>query len=103
MTVAYTSQQVMERRKARVDDVAKRAEYRKAHGLDQGDKADWFGGWTAKTDAEMNGPALRTDVAENVLPKDAELQGELDAPVASAISDINVERVSRRPKWFGIW
>lgn len=103
LTTAYNTQQVMERRKAKIDDVQKRSNYRKAHGLDTGDKAGLFGGWTAKTDAELMGPALRTSDVEEALPKDVELQGELDAPAATAISDISTAKVKSRPKWFGIW
>lgn len=38
-----------------MEDVEKRSEYRKAHGLD---KDEGFGGWTAKTNDELLGPAV---------------------------------------------
>lgn len=55
LTESHRSAEVAEKRKRRVDDVVRRSEYRKAHGLDadQG-----LGGWTAKTDEESLGPAL---------------------------------------------
>ncbi|KAJ9132609.1 hypothetical protein NKR23_g11124 [Pleurostoma richardsiae] len=55
LTEAHQSAIVAEKRKQRVDDVVKRSEYRKAHGLEQ---EGFFGGWTAKTDAESLGPAI---------------------------------------------
>jgi hypothetical protein len=54
---AHNSAIVAEKRKRRVDDVVKRSEYRKAHGLD---RVQGLGGWTAKTDAESLGPAIPT-------------------------------------------
>ena len=74
MHTAYISAQTAERRKQNVEDVRKRSEYRKAHGLD---KEGVFGGWTAKTDEESLGPALR----EGGVP--AAAAADLDAsPVA---------------------
>lgn len=58
--VAYVSAQTAEKRKQKVDDVKKRSDYRKAHGLDQAE-GGLFGGWTAKGDDETMGPALRQD------------------------------------------
>jgi len=55
LTEAQRSTEVAEKRKQRVDDVAKRSQYRKAHGLDT---EQGFGAWTAKSDAESLGPAL---------------------------------------------
>lgn len=55
LSEAHNSAIVAEKRKRRVDDVVKRSEYRKAHGLEEEGR---FGSWTAKTDAEALGPAL---------------------------------------------
>ena len=41
---AHQSAETAERRKRKVEDVEKRAEYRKAHGLE----GEGLGGWTAK-------------------------------------------------------
>lgn len=78
----------MEKRKQQTDDVARRAEYRKAHGLDSGEKAGLFGGWTARSDDQMLGPAPRTgyDPATNT-----------DLPIEAPVS------VPERKKWLGIW
>ena len=53
MHVQYISSVTAEKRKQKVDDIAKRSEYRRAHGLeaplgleDEGEEG--FGGWTAR-------------------------------------------------------
>lgn len=55
LSEAHNAAIVQEKRRRRVDDVVKRSEYRKAHGLED---QQGFGGWTAKTEAESMGPAL---------------------------------------------
>jgi len=90
LNTAHTTAETQERRKRKVEDVAKRAAYRKAHGLDQN---EGFGGWTAKTDGQSLGPAIPIgDV------KDEEIVAET-APV------LEQEVRQRRPvkKWLGIW
>ncbi|QIX02253.1 hypothetical protein AMS68_007770 [Peltaster fructicola] len=91
----WNTENVMEKRKASVDDVQKRAEYRKAHGLDAGDKAGMFGGWTAKTDAEMMGPGLKTGTADS---NAAEINAVLEVP---AVTELPSEPAPK--KWLGIW
>ena len=54
LDVEHTSAITAERRRKKADDVRKRAEYRKAHGLDQN---QGFGGWTSKEVEESH--ALR--------------------------------------------
>ncbi|KAG8160510.1 hypothetical protein KVR01_010046 [Diaporthe batatas] len=49
LTQLHNSAIVAEKRKKNVDDVVKRAEYRKAHGLD---KEGGFGNWTARDDPQ---------------------------------------------------
>lgn len=49
LTQLHNSAIVAEKRKKNVDDVVKRAEYRKAHGLE---KEGGFGNWTAKDDPQ---------------------------------------------------
>ncbi|TVY29729.1 hypothetical protein LHYA1_G000953 [Lachnellula hyalina] len=56
LTSDYNTQETIERRRARVEDVAKRDAYRKAHGMD---KQQGFGGWTAKSDDEVLGSGMR--------------------------------------------
>lgn len=92
LTTDYNTAETMERRKRKVEDVQKRAAYRKAHGLDTD---EGFGGWTAKTEAETLGPSIPvSDVVEA-----AERQGE--APIAEQ----QVVRQEKKPlkKWLGIW
>lgn len=74
----------MEKRTRKVEDVAKRAQFRKAHGLDQSHS---FGGWTAKTDEESLGPAIGIEGANE------------------AADGVEEPARVRRPikKWFGIW
>lgn len=53
----HISAETNEKRRNMADDVQKRSRYRKAHGLE---KEQGLLGWTAKTDAELLGPALPT-------------------------------------------
>lgn len=53
LTVLHESSVAAEMRKKKVDDVAKRSEYRKAHGLEQ---KGGFGNWTAREDRSMSEP-----------------------------------------------
>ncbi len=82
----------MEKRKKKVEDVAKRAEYRKAHGLD---KDEGFGGWTAKSDEALLGPGipigdhLPPDVAEELEKHKPQPQPQIEKPTVK--------------KWLGIW
>ncbi|KAJ9648007.1 hypothetical protein H2199_001784 [Coniosporium tulheliwenetii] len=55
MHTAYITAETQERRRRKVEDVQKRAEYRKAHGLES---EQGLGGWTAKKEGEEMGPAL---------------------------------------------
>lgn len=91
---AEVSAETAERRKRKVEDVAKRSEYRKAHGLETAG----FGGWTAKTDEENLGPAIPFDDAS---PTSA-------GPVANADDGglgEHVQENKKKPlkKWLGIW
>jgi hypothetical protein len=88
---AHVSAETAERRKRKVEDVQKRGEYRKKHGLE----TEGVGGWTAKTDAEVLGPAIQTN----------EVDGALVLPVVEG--EVTEEQVQRpkKPlkKWLGIW
>ena len=72
--------ETMERRKRKVEDVQKRAAYRKAHGLETDD----FGGWTAKSNGQLLGPGI---------------------PVGDIKGDENEQVRPKKPlkKWLGIW
>ena len=86
-----------------MEDVQKRSHYRKAHGLD---KEQGWGGWTAKSDDELLGPALRTDgaigsevsrssSAVGVAPKAADTDGAVYVDWEGRKKPVK--------KWFGIW
>lgn len=83
LNAAHVTAETQARRSRKVEDVEKRSEYRKAHGLD---KDEGFGGWTAKTNDELLGPAV---------------------PVQEVNDEGQSEPVSRpKPpvrKWLGIW
>ncbi|PSR82246.1 hypothetical protein BD289DRAFT_461814 [Coniella lustricola] len=55
LTTLHNSTITGEKRKKKVDDVAKRSEYRKAHGLEQ---KGAFGNWTARKEPDTSAPEL---------------------------------------------
>lgn len=81
---AHVAAETQERRTRKVEDVAKRAQFRKAHGLEGG---DGFGGWTAKSDAQLLGPGIRTEGGEG---GEQQVQEE-------------VREKKKVKMWFGIW
>lgn len=83
---AHVTAETQEKRKRKVEDVQKRSAYRKAHGLE---KDEEFGGWTAKSDEQLLGPAM---------PLGEGKQGEGDLVAEQAPRE-------RKPvkKWLGIW
>ena len=110
MHVDYTSAQTAERRQGKVEDVRKRSEYRKAHGLDQDEGV--LGGWTAKSEAQAMGPALREggDMLRRTDDKVAKKHGDLQgAPEQQGnrpdetFVDFEGKLQQTRKKWFGIW
>ncbi len=89
MNSDYMTKETMERRKQKVEDVQKRAAYRKAHGLE----TEAFGGWTAKSDEQLLGPGIPTGEG-----------GE------GQVNEGGVEKEERKvrekkplKKWLGIW
>ncbi|KAH8687836.1 hypothetical protein BGZ60DRAFT_394610 [Tricladium varicosporioides] len=101
LTGHYNTQQTMERRKAKVEDVAKRHEYRKAHGLD---KDESFGGWTAKSDDEILGPGIKLGDERKVAVEGTDNMETFVATNGQVLDEQPVKR-ERRPvkKWLGIW
>lgn len=91
LNTARTTAETYERRTRRTEDVAKRAAYRKAHGLD---KEEGFGGWTAKSDEQSLGPSIPTGAV-----------GEAEGGDLSGGPPVELEPRQRRPvkKWLGIW
>lgn len=85
MHVAYISAETAERRRQRVEDVKKRAEYRKAHGLEGEDEGSGvFGGWTARDDGKEMGPALREGAVAFGKPGVPAMEAERSMEVAAA-------------------
>jgi hypothetical protein len=76
-----TTAETMERRKRKVEDVQKRAAYRKAHGMEMDES---FGGWTAKSDGQLLGPGM---------------------PIADVEGEQTEQARPKKPlkKWLGIW
>lgn len=96
---AHVTAETMERRKHKVEDVAKRAAYRKAHGLD---KDTGFGGWTAKTDKEVMGPGIKLGEEEEA--KIAETAGgEEKREGEEGEKKVVYEKQFSGKKWLGIW
>lgn len=90
--------QTAEHRRQKVEDVRKRAEYRKAHGLD---KQGLFG-WDVKEDDQVMGPAVR-EGGEGALEEVVESQVLLEGQAQEdGYKDFEGKR---RPvkKWLGIW
>ncbi|TGO30861.1 hypothetical protein BPAE_0003g01470 [Botrytis paeoniae] len=95
----HVTAETMERRKHKVEDVAKRAAYRKAHGLD---KDEGFGGWTAKTDREILGPGIKlghekeAEIAETA-------EGGVEGNGKEGEKKVVYEKQFSGKKWLGIW
>ena len=109
----HVTAKTAEMRRQKVEDVKRRSEYRKAHGLEDADDSK-FGGWTAKSDDEVLGPtpAMREG---GHLPAELEssiamdlAQAETKPPVANAAAEktyVDFEGNTKpvEKKWFGIW
>lgn len=109
MHVAYTSAETAERRKAKMDDVAKRSEFRKAHGIES-NESGVFGGWTAKPDEDNLGPADREGGRAAAVAPDTDaspIATEVKEAVAAAddgsFVDFEGKTQPAKKKWFGIW
>jgi hypothetical protein len=98
MHVAYTSAKTAERRKEKMDDVQKRSEYRKAHGIEPPEGV--LGGWTAKSDAELTGPALREG---GVVTEPVEASPVTNEVEDGTYVDFEGKRQPVKKKWFGVW
>jgi hypothetical protein len=85
LNAARTTAETDARRARKVDDVAKRAQFRKAHGLD---KDEGFGGWTVKNDQEL---------LDAVMPP----AGGVPVPVEADTEPVKEKK--KLKKWLGIW
>jgi len=106
MHTLHVSAETAERRRKSVEDVQKRALYRKAHGLD---KEQGLGGWTAKGDDELLGPAVKSDArsgGDGVIASDVRANGTVAVDGPKADKGVYVDFEGRRKpvkKWLGIW
>lgn len=89
LDTARTSAEAAEKRKQRVDDVAKRAAFRKAQGLDQ---YEGIGGWTLRADPKNPDPEIQVK-SEDIVTGEA----------IQTLPDNDVPRKRPLKKWFGIW
>lgn len=99
MHVQYVSAQTAKMRQDKVDDVMKRSEYRKAHGLEDGE--DKLGGWTAKSPTDISNAAVREGGKASLQAPSA-----LESPTAvdtETYVDFDGKQQPIKKKWFGIW
>ncbi|KUJ18119.1 uncharacterized protein LY89DRAFT_684045 [Mollisia scopiformis] len=87
----HNTAETMERRRRKVEDVQKRAAYRKAHGLDT---EEGFGGWTAKSEKEVLGPGIPIN--------DVAIAQEGEGEIVPEQQDVRHEKKPLK-KWLGIW
>jgi hypothetical protein len=109
----HVTAQTAEMRRQKVEDVKRRSEYRKAHGLEDENESR-FGGWTAKSDDEVLGPtpAMREGgqlpaEVESSIAMDLAQSTETNVPVAKNEPNVYVDFEGKtqpaQKKWFGIW
>lgn len=98
MHVQYTSQETAKRRRQKTDDAAKRAEYRKAHGLGPKSKGG-FGLRLGKAEEETMSPLARDEVTQGVVVRQAPNIEGGDASYA----DFKGKPQPAQKKWLGIW
>ncbi|KAH6645800.1 hypothetical protein BKA67DRAFT_86259 [Truncatella angustata] len=86
-----------EKRRRKVEDVAKRSEYRKAHGLDS---AQGIESWMGSSKPSATAPAVA--VGDAAIPVTAPVDGQ--APAQQGFdSDVNVAEEGKRKKFLGIF
>lgn len=110
MHVEHVSEETQKRRQDKIADARKRDEYRRAHGLNDGQGI--LGGWIGRSDEERHSlsPALREGrglPAPAVEPDASPVRIEpVDADTGKG-EDVYVDfeghPVPVKKKWFGIW
>lgn len=111
----YVTAQTAEMRRQKVEDVKRRSEFRKAHGLEDEDEGK-FGGWTAKTDDEKveptpamreGGAAVEAAPQSSIAMDLAQQQSASGSPAvetsANTYVDFEGKAQPAEKKWFGIW
>lgn len=106
MHVAYVSAQTAEMRKQKVEDVKKRSEYRKAHGIEESEGI--LGGWTARGENYSTNPAARegdVDFSKKSVEStiDALQSPEEVSEQSGTYVDFEGKQQPVKKKWFGIW
>lgn len=109
----YVTQQTAEHRRQKVEDVRKRSEFRKAHGLESGEAGQGLGGWTVKSDDEVMGPGMKEggefagvipSSEQVVVRKNQEIVGGEKVEEDVVAREGGVVPVKRPvKKWLGIW
>lgn len=103
LSEAHNTAMVQEKRKRRVDDVEKRNEYRKAHGLDT--NTSFFGTWGAKKDEDERVEARQDEVkaAEEAAAEATEVHETPNPLVPAGEHADAMGGVSPRKKFLGIF
>jgi len=99
LSEAHNTAIVQEKRRRRVDDVDKRNEYRKAHGLDT--NTSFFGTWGARKDEEDKSEEVRA--AEEAVAEATEVHGTPNPVVPAGEHADAMGGVSPRKKFLGIF
>jgi hypothetical protein len=93
----HVTAQTAEMRRQKVEDVKRRSEYRKAHGLEVQDD-NKFGGWTAKSDDEVLGPTPTMKEGGHVpargepsIAMDLAQSTEANVPAAKSAEEVYVD------------
>jgi hypothetical protein len=105
----YISMQTAEYRRNKVDDVRKRAEYRKAHGLNEAEGV--FGGWSARDDKSGDVVVKKTEEGLGEVGSEMPVVKESGVVGAAVVDKEGAEEMytdfegRRKPikKWLGIW
>lgn len=99
LSEAHNTAIVQEKRKRRVDDVDKRNEYRKAHGLDT--NSSFFGTWGAKKDEAKDDEEAAP--ADEAVAEATEAHGTPNPVVPAGEHADAMGGVSPRKKFLGIF
>lgn len=98
MHTDYITAETVARREAKTDDVRKRGEYRKAHGIDE---EAGIGGWTFRSD-DSAGKTLADAEREGGTSRVEEQSPIAQQGASGEYVDFSGER-KKTKKWFGLW
>ena len=103
MHVDHHSLETAERRRKKLEDLQKRAAYRKAHGLE---KPQGFGGWLTKPDEESSVSVTMAGDTPATALATVESSGSTNERSVPQEKNAYVDWEGRRrpiKKWLGIW